>query len=142
MQVGALGAGGGARGRRALQQERGTHGRQARGASDSRRGDHSAAGAGLAAQRAAGPAGCALGLFLTRFDSVLFLSQFLDIVREPGSSQNFLNFFIKLNKNEIKSNKIRQNFRKNKIFKNEIFENKIFVENNILNAKLIALHYM
>ena len=32
--------------------------------------------------------GCALGalsLFLTRFDSVLFLSQFLDIVREPGS---------------------------------------------------------
>ena len=38
--------------------------------------------------RAAGPASCALGalsLFLTRFDSVLFLSQFLDIVREPGS---------------------------------------------------------
>ena len=36
----------------------------------------------------AGPAGCALGalsLFLTWFDSVLFLSQFLDIVREPGS---------------------------------------------------------
>ena len=34
------------------------------------------------------PTGCALGalsLFLTRFDSVLFLSQFLDIVREPGS---------------------------------------------------------
>ena len=32
--------------------------------------------------------GCALGtlsLFLTRFDSILFLSQFLDIVREPGS---------------------------------------------------------
>ena len=32
--------------------------------------------------------GCALGalsLFLIRFDSVLFLSQFLDIVREPGS---------------------------------------------------------
>ena len=27
----------------------------------------------------------ALSLFLTRFDSVLFLSQFLDIVREPGS---------------------------------------------------------
>ena len=37
--------------------------------------------------RAAGPVGCALGalsLFSTRFDSVLFLSQFLDIVREPG----------------------------------------------------------
>ena len=34
------------------------------------------------------PTGCALGaldLFLARFDSVLFLSQFLDIVREPGS---------------------------------------------------------
>ena len=32
--------------------------------------------------------GCALGalsLFLTQFDSILFLSQFLDIVREPGS---------------------------------------------------------
>ena len=28
---------------------------------------------------------CAFSLFLTRFDSVLFLSQFLDIVREPGS---------------------------------------------------------
>ena len=27
----------------------------------------------------------ALSLFLTRFDSVLFLSQFLDIVCEPGS---------------------------------------------------------
>ena len=62
--------------------------------------------------------------------------------------KNFRNFFfIKLNKNKIKSNKIRQNFRKikfskMKIFKNEIFENKIFVENNILNAKLIALHYL
>ena len=32
--------------------------------------------------------GCALGvlsLFLTRFDSVLFLSQFLDTVHKPGS---------------------------------------------------------
>ena len=26
--------------------------------------------------------------------------------------------------------------------KNEIFENKFFVENNILNAKLIVLHYL
>ena len=45
-------------------------------------------GAERAAGRAAGPAGCALGalsLFLTRFDSVLFLSQFLDIVRELDS---------------------------------------------------------
>ena len=29
--------------------------------------------------------GCPLGLFLAWFDSVLFLSQFLDIVHEPGS---------------------------------------------------------
>ena len=38
--------------------------------------------------RAAGPVGCALGalsLFLARLDSILFLSRFLDIVREPGS---------------------------------------------------------
>ena len=45
-------------------------------------------GAGTRPGRAAGPAGCALGalsLFLARFDSVLFLIQFLDIVREPGS---------------------------------------------------------
>ena len=42
-------------------------------------------GTGRAAGRAVGPAGCALGLFSTRFDSVLFLSQFLDIVRENSS---------------------------------------------------------
>ena len=38
--------------------------------------------------RAAGPVGCAFGalsLFLARFDSILFLSRFLDIVREPDS---------------------------------------------------------
>ena len=38
--------------------------------------------------RVAGPVGCALGalsLFLARFYSVLFMSRFLDIVREPGS---------------------------------------------------------
>ena len=37
---------------------------------------------------ARGGQGCALGalgLFLARFDSVLFLSQFFDIIREPGS---------------------------------------------------------
>ena len=34
--------------------------------------------------------GCALGLFSIRFDSVLFLSQFLDIVREPGSLTLFI----------------------------------------------------
>ena len=47
-----------------------------------------ASGLGVRPGRAAGPTSCALGalgLFLTRFDSVVFLSQFLDIVREPGS---------------------------------------------------------
>ena len=84
--------------RRTLQQARGAHGKQARGASSSRSGARAVAGAerGKGAGRgrgpqpglAAGPANCtlgALGLFLTRFDSILFLSQFLDIVREPGS---------------------------------------------------------
>ena len=37
------------------------------------------------AQGALGYALGALSLFLTQFDSILFLSQFLDIVREPGS---------------------------------------------------------
>ena len=44
--------------------------------------------AGRAAWACCWPTGCALdalSLFLTRFDSVLFPSQFLDIVREPGS---------------------------------------------------------
>ena len=44
--------------------------------------------AGLATWARGLAAGCALGalgLFLIRFDSVFFLSQFLDIVREPGS---------------------------------------------------------
>ena len=54
---------------RALQQVRGARGTQA----------------WVRPGRAVGPVGCALGLFLTRFDSVLFLSRFLDIVREPGS---------------------------------------------------------
>ena len=39
----------------------------------------------LGAQAGHGCALSAFGLFLARFDSVLFLSQFLDIVREPGS---------------------------------------------------------
>ena len=45
-------------------------------------------GAGHAAWACCWAVGCALGalsLFLTRFDSVLFLSQFLDTVHEPGS---------------------------------------------------------
>ena len=81
------------------QQERGARGNRS-GARGSRRGAHAAAGTGCAQhagawrgrgarpRRAAGPAGCALGalgLFLTRFDSVLFVSQFLDMVRELGS---------------------------------------------------------
>ena len=62
-----------------------------------------AAGAGACGRQARGEAGraawacywatgCALGalsLFLARFNSVLFLSQFFDIVREPGSCSNF-----------------------------------------------------
>ena len=50
-----------------------------------------ARGAGLAGRAtwahwlALGCALGALGLFLARFDSVFFLSQFLDIVRKPGS---------------------------------------------------------
>ena len=47
-----------------------------------------AAEAARAREACCWPTGCALGalsLFLAWFDSVLFLSQFLDIVREPGS---------------------------------------------------------
>ena len=65
--------------------------------------------------RAAGPAGCALGtlsLFLTRFDSVLFLSQFWGKFFRKKKIYIFL---------KNKSNKIRQNFRKIKFSKNEIF---------------------
>ena len=70
-------------------------GRQARGrgrqvrawqASGSRRGRARGRASWAAGARAG--QGCALGaldLFLARFDSVLFLSQFLDIVRELGS---------------------------------------------------------
>ena len=57
----------------------GQHGREA---------GRSGARQGALPGRAAGPVGCALGalsLFLVQFDSVLFLSRFLDIVREPGS---------------------------------------------------------
>ena len=79
--------------------ERGVR-RQALGAGTDRRHARGRAGRGRLAgrgargacyRRARGPRpgqGCALGalgLFSTRFDSVLFLSQFFDIVREPGS---------------------------------------------------------
>ena len=62
---------------------RGTSGRARQGAIGARQGlaGRIAWARGLATGCALG----ALGLFSTRFDSVLFLSQFLDIVREPGS---------------------------------------------------------
>ena len=59
---------------------------------------------GARPRRAAGPVGCALGalsLFLARFDSVLFLSQFLGKI------------FFKKKKNKIK--KIKILFLKKKI---------------------------
>ena len=51
-------------------------------------------------------------------------------------------YLIKIKSNQTKWDKIFEKNKKIKIFKNEIFENKIFVENNILNAKLIVLHYL
>ena len=68
-----MGAQGRAERRRACGRTRGEHGRGARQAST---------------RRAQASQGCALGalsLFFARFDSVLFLSQFLDVVRELGS---------------------------------------------------------
>ena len=72
-----------ARGRDARKCAAGTRGSARQGRAEVR-----GTGAGRAAWACYWPAGCALGalnLLLTRFDSVLFLSQFLDIVREPGS---------------------------------------------------------
>ena len=65
----------GARGKRGTGERGalGARGRQARGAP------------GLGARAGQGCALCALGLFSALFDSVLFLSRFLDIAREPGS---------------------------------------------------------
>ena len=67
---------------------RGARGRRAAGAAAGA-GARGARGARLAGWQARGLAlGCALGalgLFLARFDSVFFLSQFLDIVLKPGS---------------------------------------------------------
>ena len=95
----ALGAGqraGRAAGARGAQQARGARSRRAgraagararRGLAGERVGTMGARALG-AGGRAAGPAGYALSafsLFWARFDSVLFLIQFLDIIREPGS---------------------------------------------------------
>ena len=53
----------------------------------------------LGARAGQGCALSALGLVLARFDSVLFLSRFLDIVREPGSlTLCITNFFEKKKK--------------------------------------------
>ena len=72
-----------------------------------------ARGAGVRPRHASWDVGCALGalsLFLTRFDSVLFLSQFLDTVHEPGSRTLF----------------ITKKFRKKIFFLNKIKLDKIF----------------
>ena len=82
--VGARGAGRGRAGRWAW--ARGALGVGARGARRGRPGRAAwACGAAWARDLATGCALGALGLFSIRFDSVLFLSRFLDIVREPGS---------------------------------------------------------
>ena len=68
--------------------ERGAGGSGARGVLGTGAARTRCMGVGQATGRAAGSACRALGalsLFLTRFDSVLFLSQFLDIVSELGS---------------------------------------------------------
>ena len=68
---------------------RGARAGHARGTQQARHGRWACGtGAGRAAWACCWPTGCALGalsLFLARFDPVLFLSQFLDIVRETGS---------------------------------------------------------
>ena len=93
-----------ARGAQAASSRRGRHGRAGAGrtracgrwAHAGARGRRQARGRGAAGERGALPGrwarglatGCALGaldLFSVRFDSVFFLSQFLYIVREPGS---------------------------------------------------------
>ena len=70
----------------------------ARGAGQGRagrgRGTRGIAGArGLGSQPGQGCAIGALSLFLTRFDSVLFLSQFLDTVHEHCSPQKIFGIF-------------------------------------------------
>ena len=65
------------------------HGRRARQVGSARQAGARRSGRVRSGRWACGLAsGCALGalgLFSIRFDSVLFLSRFLDIVREPGS---------------------------------------------------------
>ena len=80
-QAGARGASDRRAGRQACEarQAHKAHGTGARGAR------HGLWARGLGVRASQGCALGALSLFLARFDSVLFLSQFFDIVREPGS---------------------------------------------------------
>ena len=86
-RLGARGAG--HEGRRARGARRvaqaGTQGREVDERHSAGRGTGQPRRAAWACCWAVGCAFCALSLFLTRFDSILFLSQFLDIVRKPGS---------------------------------------------------------
>ena len=113
--VDATGVGGLASGRPRQGRCSGTRGACSRGA----RGVRSRGVAGTRPGRwarglATGCALGALGLFSIQFDSALFLSRFLDIIREPVhehcSSQIFsekkIKYILNLIKNEIKSNKI------------------------------------
>ena len=118
--MGARSAGGSASGRRRCRQLGaagvGSAEQAAAGARGARQAGRRHAGRARPRRWACGLAtGCALGalgLFSIRFDSLLFLSRFLDIVREPGSWTLLITKFfekkkfIKLNKNKIKSNKI------------------------------------
>ena len=66
----------------------GARGAQAGARADARGSQQGRAGRTAWALGSRAGQGCALGalsLFSTRFDSVLFLSRFLDVVREPGS---------------------------------------------------------
>ena len=65
------------------------------GAGGARQGAASARAGRWARGLATGCALGALGLFSIRFESVLFLSRFLDIVREPGSCTLFITNFSK-----------------------------------------------
>ena len=86
-RTGARGAQAGARADAQGARQQAPQGRAAAGAAGAH-GSRRGRGAGRAAWARGLATGCALGehgLFSIRIDSVLFLSRFLDIVREPGS---------------------------------------------------------
>ena len=64
--------------------------------------------------------------------------------RKIYRSLQYVNWNKKINKINLSNlfGLLGNEIKSNKILKKEIFENKIFVENNILNGKLIALHYL